>query len=66
MTNTVTKQERDRINARAAQLYEQNGRGQSAAVEALITETGISRQRARTAVARAMLRANRPKERKSK
>ena len=63
MTNTIKKEERDRIYARAAALYKEHGNRQAPAVVALMAEETISIDRARGAVAHAMLKTP-PKDRR--
>ncbi len=58
MTNTVTNAERQRLYTQARLLLDKGHTFQQA-TEAL-RSTGISRQRARHAVAKAILRKNRP------
>lgn len=54
MANRVTQEERGRIVARAKQLVTENGEIVSVISDALVAEFGISRDRARSAAAKAI------------
>lgn len=59
MTNRVTKAEREALITRATELLHQDPNGNQ--VEAQLAREGVSKQRARHAVAKVRLRENRPK-----
>lgn len=54
MTNRITQEERGRIIARAKQLVTEYGENVSPITDTLISEFGISRDRARSAAAKAI------------
>jgi hypothetical protein len=61
--NKITKAERESLILKAALLL-RAGVGQRAAERSLQESEGVSKQRARTAVAKAIMRQNRPQNKK--
>lgn len=59
MVNKVTRAEREALIRQAAELLHQDFDGNQ--VEAKLAQEGVSKQRARHAVAKVRLRENRPK-----